>query len=733
MKLEHAKVEKLRSALRVDIPHIGQFNVAIGKNNSGKSTLLSAIQVFFKCLSDGQVVALRPSLGKAIDFTGRDTNTPIEIELRFAITLAERDEILRGIAVEAPQLKNAVDGLDPNLLLGATLSITNEPKHYAYVSKLAFLKPSADTEERIILQVSPSSASELHTKVSYLQKAKDDAEKIATAARRVDQDDWKRLREGGSNLPRPYLLRRLLGDEPSSAVEQRLESLLSESVSFAEFKGAIENEGDRILDSARSLIDEPLRSPLETFSGQETALPKYVLNCLRLIAQTRVLYLSERRKPLGQEEAQRLLALKVRRGGNEALKNIQETVHALLGVHIDAFESATSSGSDKRAEMDVDDFLLEVNGAGIREALRLILDYEFQQPAILLVEEPEVHLHPALEIAMMRFLKQISSSCQVFVSTHSTNFLDAGDLRNVYLVSKERFTSVQLLDLEDAQSQIPKELGLRLSSLFMFDRLVFVEGPSDEAVVREHANKIGVNLAQQNVGFVRMGGVRNFTHYATEAILSFLSKRQVDMYFLLDHDEQDDKDVEAIKKRLGDRANVHVLRKREIENYLLTPSALLAFLEKKTQRSAKFESLSSEPQINELLSSCADELKEFTLGKRVAKKLCRPVYLSESWADEVLKIGAKASIESEIERQSKSIADRSASLAEVYEHESNALSARWEAEKLSLVPGSELLDLVFQKYGVRFRKETDSSRVAAAMTATEVDSELVTFIQTIVR
>jgi putative ATP-dependent endonuclease of OLD family len=529
------------------------------------------------------VVALEPPIGKVIDFTSRDATIPIEIELRFSISLAERDELLRSIALEAPQLKNAVDGLDPNLWLSATLSITRSPTLFAYISNLSFVSPNRTQSERIILRVSSASASELRTRASNLQRAKRDSEQIMTLAKRIDEDDWKRLRDGGGagNLPRSFIVRRLT-DDLSVSVAQYLESMLNESGSFAEFKRGFRGVSQRVLDESKTLLDQPLRNPLDTFSGQESELPKYVQDCLRLISNTRVLYLSERRKPLGKEEAQRLLALEVRRGGNEALKNIQETVHALLGVQIDAFESVATTGTEKGAEMDVDDFLLEVNGAGMREALRLILDFEFQQPGILLVEEPEVHLHPALEIAMMRYLKQISVVCQVFVSTHSTNFLDAGDLRNVYLVSKERYTSVQLLDLEDAQSIIPKELGLRLSSLFMFDRIVFVEGPSDEAVIREYANKLEVNLAQRNVGFIRMGGVRNFTHYANEAILSFLSKRLVEMYFLLDHDEQDDVQVAAIKARLGEKATVHVLRKREIENYLLDARALSAFLLIKT-------------------------------------------------------------------------------------------------------------------------------------------------------
>lgn len=734
MKLEYVRVERLRSVLHAELYAFGQFNVTIGKNNSGKSTLLTAIQTFFICLAEGQIVSLEPPLGQIIDFTGRDTKTPIEIELRFSISLAERDELLRNIALEAPQLKNAVDGLDPNLCLSATLCIARSPYLFAYVSHLALVNPTSAQGERTILRVGAASASELRTKISSLQRAKADSERIATLARRIDEDDWKRLRDGGStSMPRSILVRRVTGDDFSGAVQQHLESLLREPGSYAEFRRAVKSTSERVLEEAKEVFDQPLRNPVETFSGQETELPKYVQNCLRLIASTRLLYLSERRKPLGKEEAQRLLALKVRRGGNEALKNIQETVHALLGVHIDAFESAGGVGTEKTAEMDVDDFLLEVNGAGIREALRLILDFEFQQPAILLVEEPEVHLHPALEIAMMRYLKQVSSVCQVFVSTHSTNFLDAGDLRNVYLVSKEQYTEVQLLDLEDAQSRIPKELGLRLSSLFMFDRLVFVEGPSDEAVIREYANRIEINLAQRNIGFIRMGGVRNFTHYASEAILSFLSKRQVEMYFLLDHDEQDDVEVTAIKSRLGDKASVHVLRKRELENYLLEPRALASFLEMKTRNAPKPSITLSPKQIAEALSTCADELREFTIAKRVAKTLCRPVFATDGWINEVASSGAKGAVQSEIDRQMSSVEDRRAKLSEVHDKESAAIASRWEVEKLDIVPGTELLDKLFQQYGVRFRKETDSSRIAEMMVRDEINPELVNFIKSIGR
>ena len=79
-------------------------------------------------------------------------------------------------------------------------------------------------------------------------------------------------------------------------------------------------------------------------------------------------------------------------------------------------------------------------------------------------------------------------------------------MRNVYLASRDNSTSIQLINVEEAEQSIPRELGIRLSALFMFDRLVFVEGSTDEDVIREWASILSINFAQASVGFIPMGG-----------------------------------------------------------------------------------------------------------------------------------------------------------------------------------------------------------------------------------
>ncbi|HEY9692633.1 MAG TPA: AAA family ATPase [Oculatellaceae cyanobacterium] len=315
MKLASVLINRFRSIKNVELENVGDFNVLIGKNNSGKSNILSAINTFFDCIKNGNLIDLNPCIGqetkiKEIHFFEKETKLPIEITLAFILSPRDREDLIKNIIAEAPQVKNAVGSINPALQLVASIT------------------------------------------------------------------------------------------------------------------------------------------------GEENSIPNYAKNLIAKVSSFKVLHLRERREPIGEEEAQKLLSLKVKRGGEEALRNIKETVYSLLGVSIDAFQG--ESTSNEAAELDVDNFLIEVNGSGIRESLRLVLDVEFGEPNILLVEEPEIHLHPALETSMMRYLKRISANCQVFLTTHSTNFLDTAEMQNVYLISKPSSTQIQKLNVEEAEAKIPK-------------------------------------------------------------------------------------------------------------------------------------------------------------------------------------------------------------------------------------------------------------------------------------
>jgi putative ATP-dependent endonuclease of the OLD family len=70
-------------------------------------------------------------------------------------------------------------------------------------------------------------------------------------------------------------------------------------------------------------------------------------------------------------------------------------------------------------------------------------------------------------------------------------------------------------------------------------------------------------------------------------------------------------------------------------------------------------------------------------------------------------------------------------LENVLRQESESLDSKWQAEKLSIVPGDILLDRVCQDFGVRFKKDLDAGRLAALMNEGEVDTELSRIIREI--
>jgi hypothetical protein len=739
MRLVGLNIEHFRSIEAAAVNDCDAFNVLIGKNNAGKSSVLLAVDSLFGCLASKGIVNLNPPVGNnVLDFHNRTTEEPIKLTAHFALSLADRDALLRDIVTEFPQMGNAVDGLDPRLQLSVSIAILADPQHASYIRKIALEHPAIinDTaQQHVLLEITEPAAVERISRARSEEEFEFQTNILGRVlASRSSDEGSRRIDEAGRRLrdtarmPLPMISDYLFG-EMSLSERQRARRVLERYVGPVREPVRDGEEWTRTLADAFSqaegkLIDlrgNPLKRTIRTFSGDALDTPKYVGSFLENLTKMKVLHLTERRKQIGRIEASQLLDLKITRGGPEVLRTIQDTVSALMGISIDAFRS--EEAGETSAELDVDNFLVQANGSGIREALRVVLDYEFAKPSFLLVEEPEVHLHPALEVAVMRYLKRISADTQVFITTHSTNFLDTAEMRNVYLVGKdEQGTSIERLSVEDAEVEIPRELGIRLSSLFMYDTLVFVEGPSDEAIMRELAAVLSVNLSEANVGFVTLGGVGNFTHYAAEGTLNFLSRRQVRLLFILDRDERDDADVEKLRNRLSDDV-LHVLTRRELENYLLIPEAIAALINEKMPSTITPSRVVNREEVQASLSEAADELQQLAIDLRIFRTTCRPVFPRH----EGLKPGTEGVLErsaTEVERLIAELQERQVVASQLAADYKLEVERRWATEKLHIVPGSTLLNRVFERFGLRYKKERDGARMASMLKESDINVEL---------
>jgi putative ATP-dependent endonuclease of OLD family len=724
-------IRNYRSVQSTSVEECGRLNVFIGKNNAGKSNILTSIKILLDHLRGGAIASPWPTERPAEDFTDRDLSKSIQIGITFDfprhLNEALRKELLASTP-HAPHAEKAIEQVSEYESLSFIVTgVSQGPDRFLYVEHLGVGGIHAEGNElRLagisLLKVPLSAATELHARFRDSTELKNDLE----ALRSLDDDNLSMLtrREG---IPIPYVLTR---GNSGREVRQSLITDVTELVRSAggELKTLKQGIGvltEKLQAESNAIDKQELQHPLRTFSGEASRAPRYALGLMSEYGRISLLRLQERKMPIGRNEAEELLRLKVRRGGTERLRSIQNVVQNLLGVSVDAFESEPKEERrpTRRAEMDIDEFLVEANGAGIREALRIILDLELKTPQLLLVEEPEVHLHPGLEYAVQAYLRLKSREIQMFVTTHSTAFIDSLGFSNVYLVSRDaaRRTSCKSIDSSSGPRILPAELGMRLSTLFMFDRLVFVEGPSDESILRELATKLGLDLTQANVGFVQMGGVRNFAHYAAESTLTLLSRRQVRMWFVVDRDERDDEEVASMLARIGDRAKLWVLQRRELENYLLAPSAVLEFLRRKLSAAHKDVPI-DEQELSRTLQAVAADLREEVIRLRLESKLLPPIFLQRR--------NVTGDLTARIAAGRELLEARLAKLPLVQADTESELARIWPTRALEIAPGALILEGVAHKYGAAFSKENgDSVRLAQLVAPDSIPEELQQLLQ----
>jgi putative ATP-dependent endonuclease of the OLD family len=243
-----------------------------------------------------------------------------------------------------------------------------------------------------------------------------------------------------------------------------------------------------------------------------------------------------------------------------------------------------------------------------------------------------------------------------------------------------------------------------------------------------------VDFGKSNVGFVTMGGVRNFAYFAAESTLSFLVKRQVAMWFILDRDEKEQAEIDIIRKRMGAESHLVILSKRELENYLIQPEAIKEFILLK-RRLAGTTDVAGLPDLDELTEQIdreAESLRRLAVDKRLSKIACVPVLYDQRriFQGDVPVVDG---IDSEIEKLIKQLTEAKANLKKVQESISSEFSKHWGENKLSVVPGDILLDSLCKVYGVRYKKDLgDGARLASFLSGNNIDKELRDVIEAIV-
>ena len=327
MKVEAVQISNFRSVSYCELKDCSGFNVLIGKNNSGKSNILSSISAFFSAVKEGTLVCLTPLIDKEVDFFDNNSADPAEVTLTFRMTSEEREALVAGITNDFPQLTNAVTSLDPASRLRVRVRFYLKPSVYTCVSRISLVsgnlaQDTPSDSESIILDVSQEAALKLNEKYRQYQQLEVRIRGLRESLQSMDREDWSRTRmhlsEDAPSLRRPPSLgRRFSADQ---ATFQFLESMVQVSDTFDEFQVALRAEITASSRDAENFDRNGLdQETVETFSGRAPVVPEHVVNILRGLSEVKVLNITDERRPIGRAEAQRLLNLKTQRGGQEPL------------------------------------------------------------------------------------------------------------------------------------------------------------------------------------------------------------------------------------------------------------------------------------------------------------------------------------------------------------------------------------------------------------------------------
>ena len=226
---------------------------------------------------------------------------------------------------------------------------------------------------------------------------------------------------------------------------------------------------------------------------------------------------------------------------------------------------------------DGTDFDISTSGGGLRTLLNLAMVLRFADALCLLLDEPDSHLHGTLQRAVAQMLLDhaVGEDRQVVVASHAPE-----------MISELPEESLVWIDRKQDGGRTCSSIGRVLVDLgaltkadairaYGTDKILFVEGSLDRQVLGQLLSTAGVTNPFSDAGVVVAelpSGRGDSVHLAVfRRLLMEALKRDMAVCCVVDNDYDAETSDPPGEPEDGGEVSVFRLRRKEAENYLISP------------------------------------------------------------------------------------------------------------------------------------------------------------------